>query len=503
MRFSILKNSQKQIFKFFSAGILATVFSVSMTGCDRPNSTLSDAENEVLEAEPEIAETQLVANDAPFTDLEITEAVEDEFQRSRGIAPATLLVTTNEGIVTLSGSVDNILAKERAERIASMIKGVRAVINEVNVQPITRTDAEILENINIALTNDPATEVWEIEPFVENGIVSLQGEVESWQEKQLASRVAKGVAGVKEIYNEISVNYNAERTPSEIQEDIRSALQWDARVDSRLINVEVEGNQAVLSGTVGSAFERSLAITDAYVFGITSVDAENLKVEPWADESPMRTDIVPDLNDTEIRTALQDTLLYDPRVASDNLNVAVEEGAVTLSGTVENLKARRTAAQNAKNTTGVWKVENNINVEPEIDVVDNVIEENINARLRQDPYVNSREIGVIVEKGVVKLNGSVDSYFEKWQAGDVAALAQGVLGVVNELEVAYDLPAEETAFYDWDPITEDFDYNYDSPIFSDRSDKAIAVDIEAQLIRSPIVEAQDVEVSVDNGVARL
>ncbi len=503
MQFSININSQKQIFRVLSVGMLATVFSLGMTGCQSPNQTLTNSDNEALETEPDINDTEMVVSEDPFTDAEITEAIERELEMSRGISPASILVATNEGIVTLSGSVNNILAQERAERIASMIKGTRAVINEINVEPVSRTDAEILENINSALTNDPVTEVWQIEPVVNNGVVTLGGEVESWQEKQLASRVVKGVAGVKQIDNQISINYKAQRTAPEIEQDIQSALQWDARVDSRLINVEVEGSQAILSGIVGSAFEKSLVITDAYVIGVMSVDANDLEVEPWADEERMRAKILPELEDSAIRDAVQDALLYDPRVAAFNLNVAVDEGAVTLTGTVDNLKAKRAAAQDARNTTGVWRVETNINVQPQNELTDNEIVENITTRLQRDPYVNRQEIGVTVENGIAKLNGRVESYFEKWQAGDVAALAQGVTGVINQLEVDYNLPAEETSFYDWDPITEDYDYNYDNSIFSDRSDEALATAIDAQLLWSPFVDEQQVDVSVEDGVARL
>ncbi|WP_413164739.1 BON domain-containing protein [Capilliphycus salinus ALCB114379] len=503
MLFSISIFSKKSIFRLFYTGLLATSFSLLVGGCQYPTSTLTDADNEALESEAEINETEMVVSEDPFTDPEITEAIEREFQISRGISPGNILVATNEGIVTITGSVNNMLAKDRAERIASMVKGVRGVVNEINVEPIPVSDAEILDNINSALTENPVTEVWEIEPAVNDGIVTLGGRVDSWQEKQLATRLVKGIAGVKQINNGISINYKTRRPATEIEADIKSALRWDARVDSRLINVEVDGTQAILSGVVGSSFEKSLAITDAYVIGVMSVEADNLNVEPWAEENRLRAEIVPELQDTEIRDAVKDALLYDPRVAAYNLNVAVDEGAVTLSGTVDNLKAKRAAAQDARNTTGVWRVETNINVQPQGEITDNQIVNNVTARLQRDPYVNRQEIGVTAEEGIVRLNGSVDSYFEKWQAGDVAASAGGVTGVINELEVDYSLPADETSFYDWDPIHEDYDYNYDNSIFSDRSDEAIATAIDAQLLWSPFVDEQEVEVSVKDGVARL
>ncbi|WP_375339024.1 BON domain-containing protein [Baaleninema simplex] len=44
---------------------------------------------------------------------------------------------------------------------------------------------------------------------------------------------------------------------------------------------------------------------------------------------------------------------------------------------------------------------------------------------------------VSVNDGIVTLNGLVDSYFEKWEAGNLAALSKGVVAVVNEIEVDY------------------------------------------------------------------
>ncbi|MEQ9232499.1 BON domain-containing protein [Coleofasciculus sp. E2-BRE-01] len=78
----------------------------------------------------------------------------------------------------------------------------------------------------------------------------------------------------------------------------------------------------------------------------------------------IRKQMYADVTDAEIQDAVKDALLYDPRVASFNVNVAVDNGEVMLTGNVDNLKAKNAAAQDASNTVGVWNVENQINVEP-------------------------------------------------------------------------------------------------------------------------------------------
>jgi len=108
---------------------------------------------------------------------------------ARGVPSDAIEMETSEGIVTLSGSVNNILAKDRAQRITEMVKGVRAVVNTINVSSSGQSDIEISGHVSAALAADPATESWEINSTVNNGMVTLTGNVDSWQEKQLAAKV--------------------------------------------------------------------------------------------------------------------------------------------------------------------------------------------------------------------------------------------------------------------------------------------------------------------------
>jgi len=128
------------------------------------------------------------------TDMSITDAVEDELVWDSAVPALLIDVMTTDGIVTLSGSVDNILAKERAARIAETVKGVRAVVDEIHVNsPLQRTDRQIREDVEQALLIDPATDFYEVNVQVKENVVTLSGKVESWQEKNLCEIVAKGV----------------------------------------------------------------------------------------------------------------------------------------------------------------------------------------------------------------------------------------------------------------------------------------------------------------------
>ncbi len=82
-----------------------------------------------------------------------------------------LNIKTNAGIVTLTGTVDNLLAKTRAACIASTVKRVRSVVNRIDIEPeVQRSDQELVNFVAAALRGDAATETYEIEAQVENGV---------------------------------------------------------------------------------------------------------------------------------------------------------------------------------------------------------------------------------------------------------------------------------------------------------------------------------------------
>ncbi len=197
-----------------------------------------------------------------------------------------------------------------------------------------RTDAQISTDIVMALATDRATESYEIDVAVNDGVVTLTGTVESFAEKELAAKVAKGVRGVTGLTNDIDIDYEVERSDAEIKADIEKTLQWDTLVDDGLIDVQVDNGQVRLTGTVGSAAEKRQARYDAWVAGVESVNVEGLDVDRWARDEELRKDKYVAKSADEIKDAVKDALLFDPRVSSFDVSVDVVGSTVTLRGTV-------------------------------------------------------------------------------------------------------------------------------------------------------------------------
>jgi osmotically-inducible protein OsmY len=448
------------------------------------------------------------AREREMTDRSIADAIETEFIGDPAVPANDIDLDAADGIVTLTGRVNNVLAKDRAERIAETVKGVRSVVNRLEVRPLeARMDWEIEADVKAALARDPATESWEIYPAVTDGVVTLTGRVDSWRERRLAGRVAKGVRGVEGLKNRIEIRYAAERLDGEIEAEIEGALAWDRLVDHAMIEVQVENGKVALTGTVGSAAEKRRAMTDAWVLGVRNVDTDGLEVKMWARNERLRKDKYAAKSDSEIEAAVHDALARDPRVLAAGVTPDAEGGVVTLRGRVADLRAKRAAAEDARNTVGIVRVVNRLKVRPERTPPGLEIQRQISEALAADPYLEATaEIVVGVVGGTARLDGIVDTLFEKQRAEALAATVPGVRDVRNNLRViqrgqpALDDPyvdqieAPEFDRYDWQ------DYEVQR---ARADDEVILEDIRDELWWSPFVDSEDVAVKVDDGFVTL
>jgi osmotically-inducible protein OsmY len=436
------------------------------------------------------------------SDAAVRDAVEDELDVDPVVSLNDVLVAVTDGVVHLEGTMPNALVVRRAERIAETVRGVRSVSNRLEVElSLRRTDQAVAGDVRTALRMDPATEKYEVLVDVTDGVVTLTGSVDSWQEKDLAEQVALGVRGVRSVNNQVGVDYEASRPDSEIMAEVRKRLRWDVLVDHALLELEVADGDVVLTGTVGSAAERSRAYVDAWVGGVADVDVSGVQVAKWARDPDMRGAKYEALSDEKTARAVRDALLYDPRVASYDLDVRVRDGEAVLRGEVDNLRARRAALSVARNTVGVLEATNRIRVGPGGQYGADELRESVEDALQRDPLLDAYRIDVTVRGDTVVLQGEVESMYEKARAHDAAATVMGVAEVRNRLDV-------QTGAMAYDPYVDDYDYydtgTYDpAPQYGLAGDSELREEINDQLFWSPYVDADQVQVRVNEGVATL
>jgi osmotically-inducible protein OsmY len=145
------------------------------------------------------------------------------------------------------------------------------------------------------------------------------------------------------------------------------------------------------------------------------------------------------LTDTSLADAVVADLDLDPRIPESlEIAVAVDDGIVTLRGTVERFSQRRAAAQDAKKVDGVYDVDNQLKVS--LTGAERRDDDEIRGaglqNLIWDVDVPSSLVDVKVDDGWVTLKGSVSYQFESDAAYDDVATLYGVLGVTNEIIVS-------------------------------------------------------------------
>lgn len=416
------------------------------------------------------------ATERQLSDQEIVRAVESRLNSDKAVAAHLVDVHSQKGIVTLEGTVDDLLAMERARRNAEAIRGVRAVINRITVSPVKRADDEIARDIRWALMRDHSTERHEIEVKVQDQLATLTGTVDSWQEKELAGDLARGIRGLSGLENKIAINYETQRPDPQVAADIKRRLESDALVDATRIEITVKDGNVSLTGVVGSAAEKSRAANDAWVVGTHSVDTQGLEVNPLFRNESNRARFAY-RTDEELRNTVQDALRYDPRVDPSRIHIDVKNGEAILTGTVESLAAKRAAQQDARNTAGIWVVRNHLKVRPGGQFTDEKIRQDVLRALDNDAWLEANDISVRVFNRKAYLSGSVDSRAELERAEEVVARVPGVAAVQNNLNP---------------PV-----------VRQSRDDLELQHDIEERLAWSAYVDAEAVEVDVQNGIATL
>jgi osmotically-inducible protein OsmY len=244
-----------------------------------------------------------------------------------------------------------------------------------------------------------------------------------------------------------------------------------------LIEVEVENGKVTLSGSVGSLHDKRRANRLAWVAGVNQVDDISLDVKWWAEGLTRRDTELVDRSDEEVAKSIEDALYYDPRTLSFKIDAEVDEGVATLTGTVDNLEAKSAAEEDAQNTVGVWLVRNKIKVRPINAPADMEIAQDILEAFERDFLLNRFDFTVTVINGKARLYGTVDDYFQKERAERVASRVFGVVEVENNVEIRDK--------WSWE------------------SDSVIKKNIEWEYFWSMLVDADDISVAVDHGLATL
>ena len=193
-------------------------------------------------------------------DDDIKRDVEAELRWDRDIDATDIGVAVKNGVVTLTGFVRSYMQKYDAERDAKRVSGVLAVANDLEVRLPTvhqKPDPEIAREVVEEIKSELPYSHTMIKAVVNDGWVTLEGDVEWNYQKERAEEAARRVKGVKGITNLVMITPKVR--PEDVKRKIEDAFKRNAEIDASRITVEANGTEVVLKGTVRSWAEREEA----------------------------------------------------------------------------------------------------------------------------------------------------------------------------------------------------------------------------------------------------
>ncbi|MCA9596306.1 MAG: BON domain-containing protein [Myxococcales bacterium] len=307
-------------------------------------------------------------------DSEVLADVQARLRWDALVDQGMLQESVEDGVVTLSGVVGSLAEKLHARNDAWKVVGVKNVKDDdVDVEwwakrsdlranrPTYEPDGEIDNAIEDALLIDPRVSSFDIDVSVDGGVVTLKGNVTSLKAKRAAAQLANDTTGVRGVKNLLQVSMTKPPTDAVLADRVRSALLFDPLTSGFELPVTVKDGVATLNGTVNTYTEKAEAEDAASaIAGIKDVKNQidvksevafvfqeySYPLSPLVDWKTFRPD-KSGTSDASIQSNIANELFWSPFLDSGDINVRVDQGVATLSGTVDTWRERNAATTSA------------------------------------------------------------------------------------------------------------------------------------------------------------
>ena len=151
-------------------------------------------------------ESKMQAEPEENEDKRLRDKVIERLAQEAQIGASEIGVTASEGVVTLSGYADTESEMQPAETIAMQVSGVRGLANELKIKPFTiLTDTDLAKIILHALESEHGIDAQMISIVVDNGWLTMEGEVVEEEQKLNAEKTVQDLSGVRGVTNKILV----------------------------------------------------------------------------------------------------------------------------------------------------------------------------------------------------------------------------------------------------------------------------------------------------------
>ena len=342
-----------------------------------PACNRADTDEDARRAAAELRQAAGAAGEQ-LADSWLTTKIQAQYFADEDVKARYVKVNTRDGVVTLTGRVDNDRAHEQAVQIAKNTDGVTQVNDNLVVGAPSGSAPERLDagwittQLQSRFFADRGIDSREIEVRTDSGVVTLSGRVNTTQEKERALALARNVQGV-------------------------------TRVDDRLV-VQPAGSPEAVATTGASPADAGAAA------------------------------------DSLATSRIQAKFFLDNSLKGRRIDVDTRQRVVTLRGEVASENERAQALVLARTTEGVDRVEDALTtaaptVTPAAQAADTALAESIKVAFTSDRLVKGASIEVTAKDGVVLLDGTAPTAAVKQRALSVARGTKGVMQVVDRITV--------------------------------------------------------------------
>lgn len=215
------------------------------------------------------------------------------------------------------------------------------------------TDLELKQNVEEALTWEPSVDAADIGVSVDNGVVTLRGDIATYAAKAAAERVALGMYGVKAVANDLNVRLAGEynRSDSDIAQAAVNALQWNTVVPASRVSVTVSNGWITLKGKVDWQYQKDAAAR--VVRDLTGVLGVNNNIA-----------VQPHVKSTDVQAKIEAAFRRSAEIDARRISVTAQDGKIILTGNVRSWAERREAERAAWAAPGVTQVDDRLVITP-------------------------------------------------------------------------------------------------------------------------------------------